>query len=221
MRSMTEIEARAELKTQHDIIKSHPFRVSYDPKWERDYIHCLYKLSDIWGKYAYFGAHETDEKKRLMRQSGYWLHNYNQQLLGRRFPMEYVGYYEQMLQVIHMFVDTGELPRFFDIDYLWKNGQSYRGVERYELITQEMCGIDSPILPRYFPTNYTIKSNVDDVRQYINNDFHYRNMTEEQKEEHFKRWVKEVKPVLDWINGRHEETELQHSVWVAAVKSFE
>lgn len=215
MQIMTKTEAMAEIKKWHDIIKAHPFRDSFDPKWERDYMSCLYKLSDLWGKYAYFGAHESDEEKRLLGQSGYWMHNYNQQLLRRKFPMEYVGYYEQMLQVMHRFADTGEMPAFYDIGYLWKDGRDYRKVERYELVTSEMCGIESSVLPQYLPVDYTIECSPESVRKYMEKNFPYCNMTEEERDDFYQRWLSESKPVIDWVNAGHEETEFKHSVWVA------
>ena len=215
------LDAQAKLSKQHDIIKTHPYRMNFDHKWRSDYIECLFDLSRIWADYIWMGDHSTDEEKKLMRQFGRWVHNYNQELLfyrGRRDVSFYrFNYYEQMLQVTHEFIKMGKLPEYYEISYLWNDKHiSYRGEEKYDLITKEVCGIDSPILPCYLPTRYSMRNDCESIREYIMTDCHYRQKTAEEKEEIFKNWVENVAPVIKWLNARHDDTELKHAVWESA-----
>lgn len=217
----SKLDAQAKLGKQHDIIKTHPYRMDFDPKWRSDYIECLFGLSRIWSDYIWLGDHGTDENKRLMRQWGRWVHNYNQELLlyrGRKdIPFRRFYYYEQMLQLTHEFIKTGELPVYYEIAYLWNDEpRSCRGVEKYELVTKESCGIDSKFLPCYLPMDYSMRIDDEAIREYIFTDFHYNRKTEEEKTEIYKNWLVDVKPVLEWLNSKHDETKLKHAVWQSA-----
>lgn len=74
--------------------------------------------------------------------------------------MQYFDYYERMLQVTHIFIETGNMDVFYNIDVFFPGGKDKRvfKVEKYQLITKELCGIDSPILPRYFPVDTTMEA---------------------------------------------------------------
>lgn len=213
------IDAQAKLQKVHDIIKKHPFRDSFDPKWISDYKHCLYELTSVWADYIYRGAFASESEKKIAWQFGYWIHNYRQELrtyIKDSFPMRYFDYYERMLQVTHLFIETGSMEFYYDIDCLWNDaGILYRNVETYELITKEKCGIDSPILPRYFPVKYSLVADDDKIKKYFETDYTFRNDTEEKRAERFQEWVTNVKPVIEWINSRHEETPAKHATWVS------
>lgn len=219
--SYNKIDAQAKLSKQHDIIKTHPYRTNFDPKWRRDYIECLLDLSNIWADYIWIGDHPTDEEEKLMRQFGRWVHNYNQELLfyrGRKdIKFERFYYYEQMLQVTHRFIETGELLEYYAIEYLWDDKHvRYRSVEKYALVTKDDCGIDSSILPCYLPTKYSMCTDYKSIREYITSDFHYSRKTTEEKEIICQNWINNVAPVLEWLNAKHEDTKLKHTVWESA-----
>lgn len=218
---MNKLDAQAKLSKQHDIIKSHPYRVSFNPQWRRDYIECLFGLSNIWAEYIWQGAHKTKEEAKLMLQFGRWVHNYNQELLFYRGrpnePFNRFYYYEQMLQITHLFIGTGELPEYYEITYLWNSEHTRCStVEKYELITKEMCGIDSNILPCYLPIKYSMNNDSEAVKNYIMTNLHYSRKTAEEKENIYQNYLCNVAPVIDWINARHEETKYKHAVWETA-----
>lgn len=122
-----------------------------------------------------------------------------------------------MLQVTHLFVDTGELPEYYEITYLWNSEHTrYSTVEKCELITKEMCEIDSNILPCYLPTKYSMNNDHEAIKNYIMTDFHYSRKTTEEKEAIYQNYLNNVAPVIDWINSRHEETKYKHAIWETA-----
>ncbi len=216
----TRKEVVSRLKKIHDEIKVHPFRDNFAAEYISDYKHLLYQMTVIWNEWIYDGTDQTEEEITLLRQFGGWIHNYRQELrtyLKDSFPMQYFDYYEQMLQITHIFIDTGIFNVFYNIDCFFdeKNTRIYK-VEKYELITQEMCGINSPILPRYFPVNMTLETNEDVIKDYIKNKgYPYYKWEEEKQDELFERWKKDVKPILEWINSKHEETKLKHKAWLS------
>lgn len=215
--SNNKLDAQAKLKKEHDIIKTHPYRTNFNPEWKSDYIECLFNLSRVWSDYIWRGDYNTEEEKKLMRQFGRWVHNYNQELLICRRPnreLRRFDYFERMIQVTHEFIDTGSLPEYYELSYLWNSkhiGSTY--VEKYRLITKEMCGIDSKILPCYLPMNYSVRADSEAIREHIMTDYHFSRKTAEEKESIYENWLSEVKPVLDWINSNHDETEWKHAVW--------
>ena len=89
-------------------------------------------------------------------------------------------------------------------------------VEKCELITKEMCGIDSNILPCYLPVKYSMNNDSEAIKNYIMTDFHYNRKTLEEKEAIYQNYLDNVKPVIDWINSRHEETKYTHAIWETA-----
>lgn len=214
---------KVRLKTIHDIIKEHPFRLSFDQTYMSDYKHCLYELSEVWSDFIY--SHSKDVQKGvLLRQFGYWIHDYRQELRTYKkdyFPMQYFDYYERMLQVTHIFIETGNLDTFYNIDCFFPNGTDYNGlknrvnqVEKYILVTKELCGIDSPILPKYFPADTTLETDEDLVWECLDKEcYPFYRWEQDKKLEFFESWKRDTKPVLEWLNAQHKETTFKHRTW--------
>lgn len=207
------------LSKTHDNIKRHPFRDNFAAEHISDYKYLLSELTDIWCDYIYRGEHESETEQALLRQFGYWIHDYRANLrtwVKHEFPMSYFDYYERMLQVTHNFIKTGELFEFYNIDCVWKNGIRRDNVEHYKLITKEMCGIDSPILPRYFPVNFSMQDDEELIQRYLEKDgYPYYNWAADKRQEFFEQWKVNVKPVLNWLNSQHDETEFKHGTWMS------
>ena len=76
-----------------------------------------------------------------------------------------------------------------------------------------MCGIDSPVLPGFF--SVTTRSVTDErMREYFVKEKYYNpQKSEAERLELYAEWMHDVKPVLDWINARIEETKREHKPW--------
>lgn len=215
---LTKSDIIRRLSYVHDEIKRHPFRDSFAEEYISDYKYLLDELTKIWCDYIYRSEHESDEEQILLRQSGYWIHDYRATLrpwAKHEFPMYHFDYFECMIQVIHNFIESGELFEFYNIDCVWNNGVRRNSVEHYKLITKEMCGIDSPILPRYFPVNFSMQTDDELVRQYLLDGYPYRKWDKDKRCEYFEQWKLYTKPVLDWLNSQHAETEFKHGTWMS------
>ncbi len=212
---MNKLDVLSAMQKTHDIIKEHPFRLNFDTQFIFDYKRMLYQLSVNWCDYIYRVEHTPEDESRL-RLFGEWVHNYRQELrtyYKDTFSMEFFDYYEQMLQVTHTFLDTGRTDVYYNIDCLFPNDSKVLQTERYEYITEEMCGIDSPILPRYFGTQTSVITDDAAMLEYINTSWYMKNKSAEERNEMFEKWKKETKPVLEWINSQHTETEIKQPAW--------
>ena len=207
----------SKLSDVHDKLKAHPYRDTFAEEFMGDYKYLLSEMSSIWASLIYRSEEREPEVQQLWRQFGYWIHDYRAELrtyADKYFPTKYFDYYERMLQATHEFLKTGELPTFFNIDCTWgEKGVRKDQVECYKLITKEMCGIDSPILPRFLPTTVTMQADESVVFEELQRTYPYNGWSKEKQKEFFASWKKDVKPVLDWINSQHEETEFKHAVW--------
>lgn len=212
---------KVRLQKMHDIIKEHPFRLSFESQYMADYKHCLYALSEIWSGLIYKTAFDPEEKQ-LYRQFGYWIHDYRQELRSWRrdyFPMQYFDYYERMLQVTHIYIETGNMDTFYNIDCFFPDGREKREtrvdkVERYILVTKELCGIDSPILPKYFPADTTMETDDELIWECLDKEcYPFYRWESDKKQELFESWKRDTKPVLEWLNAQHEETPFKHMTW--------
>lgn len=203
----------------HDDIKHHPFRMMFEEQHIPGYKHLWYELSEAWVDLAYRCPDFDEAERQKYRQFCKWVHDYRQNLRTWRkdtFPMEWNPYYEQMLQITHRYLDTGEMDEYYD--FYWftsKNNQRVTKVSRCEYITSEKCGIKSPALPRYMPVDYQFC--VDDE---LMKDFYLRVMyrrdkdNEAQRLADFEAWHAEMKPILEWINSTVADKELVHDQWV-------
>ena len=89
------------LSKTHDNVKRHPFRDNFATEHISDYKHLLSELADIWCDYIYRGEHESELEQALLRQFGYWIHDYRANLrpwVKHEFPMYYFDYYESMCE---------------------------------------------------------------------------------------------------------------------------
>ena len=218
-------DIRVKMSDLHDKIKSHPFRYNFEVEYISDYKHLLYQLSELWSNLIYQRDDaRTKEEQRLLYQFGDWIHNYRQELrtyYKTTFPMQYFDYYEQMLQITHIFVDTGIMERFYSIDIAWNSDttpQREDYIETYQLITKEICGIDSPYLPAYLPLKRSMVLDDELIREYIQDAYSYRNKTEKERQQIFEDWKANVKPIIDWLDKSQrggEQTEYRHGTWMS------
>ena len=218
---ITRSEIIAQLSKTHDQIKEHPFRFNFDQQYIADYKHLLYHLTELWCDIIYRCNFESEQEKMLYRQFGGWIHDFRQELQTYHkdtFPMRYFDYYERMLQVTHIFIETGNMDVFYNIDVFFPDADDYKKrifkVEKYQLITKELCGIDSSILPRYFPVDTTMETDDETVWECLDKDcYPYYRWDEERKRKFFEEWKRDIKPVLEWINAQHPKTEYKHRTW--------
>lgn len=214
---LTKEEAHRRLREVHDEIKRHPFRMTFEPKDIFSYKHLLYDLSYAWSNLIWCCHELTEEEQRLYRQFGRWIHDYRQELRTydkENFPMELFPYYEQMLQITHIYLDTGVFDTYYNPDSFWDaDNKRYSKVEKYQMITKEMCGIDSPVLPKYFPV--TTRTVTDDrVKDYFLTRYQYGvGRTEQRRLEEYEEWSCNTKPILEWINSRIDGGGLEHPAW--------
>lgn len=201
----------------HDEIKKHPFRVGFEPQYIAEYKHLLYELSRQWSNLIWYCNEHTNDELRLLRQFGGWIHDYRQELNSWHkdtFPMELFPYYEQMLQITHIYLSTGVFDTYYNPDVFWdEQGKRHRRVEKYQLITKDMCGIDSPILPGFFAV--TTKSVVDErMRQYfLKEKYYFPDKSEDERLKLYEEWAQTTKPVLEWVNSGIKDTEFEHKPW--------
>ena len=212
-KKFTKDEAHRQLRQIHDEIKRHPFRMTFAVSDIPEYKHLLYELSRVWCDFIWYCSELTDEERKLYRQFGRWIHDYRQELRTYHkdtFPMELFPYYEQMLQVTHIYLDTGIMDTYYNPNCFWdKDDKRHRRVEKYQLITREMCGIDSPALPHYYPV--TTKLVTDErVKEYYLTKYFNPAKSEVERLALYEEWKRDVKPVLDWINSRIEDDTWEH-----------
>lgn len=208
-------EIISKLSKCHDDIKTHPFRVGFEKKYIGDYKYLLYNLTEIWCDLIWRCEELPDFEKHRLRMFGEWIHNYRQYLRtwdNSTFPMCYFDYYEQMLQVTHDFVNTGNYSVYYDLDcYFGDNGKQVKST-RYEWITEEDCGIKSDILPRYLPVGATFITDECKAREYFSTGCFCRD-SQKEKDANFDYWLKNTKPVLEWLNKRRKSIDAILPIW--------
>lgn len=214
---MNKIEIISRLEKVHDEIKRHPFRFNFATEYVASYKLLLYELTEVWCDMIYHCDELTESEKKLYRQFGYWIHDYRQELRTFRkdyFPMQYFDYYEQMLQVTHRYIDTGEFDTFYNIDSFFSDGKRYDRVEKYQLITKELCGIDSPELPRFFPVSRKLCVDDEKMIHYFRTNIAFSHKSSEEQEKAFETWQQTMKPILEWINENLiTKTDYEHPTW--------
>lgn len=217
MNYSTKVELISQLEQIHDEIKRHPFRYSFDTEDIDSYKHLLYELGKAWGNLIFRCNEWNEDEHKLYRQFSYWIHDYNENLRlynKNSFPMELFDYYERMLQVTHRYLNTGEFDTFYNIDVRRINGNREKYVEKYQLITKELCDIDSPELPRFYPIGRKLCVDEDTMKNYLeHHSYTYQNKPEEQKRI-LENWKQNVKPILVWINENLvNKTDYEHEAW--------
>lgn len=210
-------DPKQRMQEYHDIIKVHPYRQDFAREYAGDYNFLMYELSKAWSDYIYYTPDQTPYEKEKLRMFAWWIHDFRQVLgySSNFFPAYFFNYYEQMLQVTHRFLITGEYDVFYNPeDILEKSsGKKMRASVKYQFVTKDMCGIDSEILPCYLPTNYKFNINQDDVINYFNTYWTYKNMTDEERTKIIAYWYKNTLPVLEWINNNCKEDTYVFPLW--------
>lgn len=213
-----------DMRKIHDEIKRHPFRITLNADDIATYKELLYELTNVWCDLTYHCIGISTDEQKLLHQFCYWIHDYRAILKSwdtTSFPIEYFDYFEQMLQITHIYLDTGSLEYFYNPD--WITVKEYgcsvrkRKITKYELITKEKCGIDSAELPQYFPVEAKLCINDELVKKWFQNNLPYSNKTENERQAAFDYWLKNTKPVLEWVNGRVKDNNLNSDIWKSTV----
>lgn len=129
------------LQRIHDLIKHHPFRISFSENDIATYKTLLYDLTEVWADIIYRSEYQDPKDTLQLRKFGFWIHDYRQVLSRgqkKAFPMGWFDYFEQMLQVTHVFLSTGCIEYFYNPDTLSdKDGTKIMKSEKYEWITSK------------------------------------------------------------------------------------
>ena len=197
------------LRAAHDIVKSHPFREAMSTKYCKSYKDALYDMSEVWSDIIYHSTFDTPEEELKYRNFGEWIHNYRARLqmyYPYDFPVVFMDYYEQMLQVTHEYLDTGYMDRFYVLDDCRNTkGERVWVAERYEWITEESIGIKSKILPRYMPVKYKLVVDENQIKDCINSGYNAVYESQEQRDIWFEFWKSETKPIIEKLNEKNTD----------------
>lgn len=231
---MTDFESKAldRLQRAHDDLKACQFRFTLSAEDLPAYTTQLYELSSAWSNLCYH-VNRPEPENRLFKQFCSWIHDYNSlELSLHRTDIAlmkaktWLPYFEIVLNVTHVYLDTGSMKYFYNAQTLTDKGPRYDTAgERWCLVTKEDCGIDSPYLPRYFPVSLPLYSDSEVVKKYFLEDRYYglKEVGQEQRLADFKDWEANVKPVILWINKNlvsksAQEGELKSPIWIACPK---
>lgn len=197
------------LQRIHDLTKHHPFRISFSENDIATYKTLLYDLTEVWADIIYRSEYQDPKDTLQLRKFGFWIHDYRQVLSRgqkKAFPMGWFDYFEQMLQVTHVFLSTGCIDYFYNPDTLSdKDGTKIMKSEKYEWITSKKCGIDANFLPMYLPVTSKFVTDQEEIKKTM----HKYNFKKENIEEKFKYWEENILPVLKWINEKSKQ-DLYH-----------
>lgn len=207
MESLDKSKALDRLQRAHDDLKSCRFRITLSEGDLPEYISQLWELSDAWSNLCYFVGRPAQEQ-RLVKSFCSWIHDYNSLLLRIRrnntLVKTWLPYFEAMLNVTHTYLDTGNMDVFYNPFIHSESGRNSLTSlgERWCLVTQEMCGIDSPELPRYFPVTLPLCTDSEKMKKYFLEKrwYGFKNVSVEQRLQDFMEWELTVKPVLIWVN---------------------
>ena len=208
------------LRDIHDKIKSHPFRNAMETRYCYSYKNALYDMSEVWSDIIYHSKFDSPEEELKYYRFGEWIHNYRARLqlyYPHDFPVVFMDYYEQMLQVTHEYLDTGYMDRFYVLDDCRNSkGERVWVVEKYEWITEESIGIKSEILPRYMPVKWKLVENDDELFNCINSGYNKVHESQEQIQSWFEFWKSETKPIIQKLNEKNSDI-YRHPVYKAAI----
>lgn len=207
------------LREAHDKVKNHPFRDSLDTRYCKSYKDALYDMSEVWGEIIYNSKFDTEYEAKRYYAFGGWIHNYRARLqmyYPYTFPMSLLDYYEQMLQVTHEYLDTGNIDRYYSLVDVEKDGERIWIIERYEWITEESICIKSKILPRYLPVKHKLVVDEDKIKDCINSGYNAVYESQEQRDKWFEFWKAETKPVIEKLNEKNHD-RYTHKVFRSAI----
>lgn len=213
--SFKKLDIVSRLSKCHDEIKSHPFRVNFDKKYVGDYKYLLYHLSEIWCDLIWRCEDLSDTERARLRYFDGWIHDYRQRLRSwdkTSFPMWFFDYYEQILQVTHVFIDTGECPEYYNLDVYFIGDAREIISTKHIWVTEEDCGIKSDILPRYFPVGATFVIDEEAIKKRILDQI-WSDRSESAMNDRFKYWLQNTKPVLEYLNGLRKSIEHTLPIW--------
>ena len=197
------------LRQLHDAIKDHPYRLSLETKYCKSYKDMLYELTVAWVDIVYYTPNISQENKDKLYHFGEWIHNYRARLqmyYPYTFPEDLLDYYEQMLQITHEFLDTGNINTYYAlVKGTDKHGNEMWISDRYEWTTKDDVGIDSAILPRYMPKKYKLIVDEQQIHDVINSGYNAVYETVEQRNAWYEFWIKETKPVLEYLNKHNSD----------------
>lgn len=204
-------DAIENLRLAHDYIKEHPYRLNFSPAYESGYAHALVnKLSKAWEELIYL-SDVSEEEGRLFQKFGAWIHNYNAHISSKKYRLsrEDFQYYEMMLQVTHRYLETGDLSTFWKIEYQGKGSDKITIIQKYYLCTKEMCGIESPELPCYFPENVRLCEDEKAMKDYLDKYKKYYNPDKLLDE-----WKQNTLPLIKWHNNNLAEgKQTEKAAW--------
>lgn len=219
-KSVKKDEWLVRLRQAHDRVKDHPYRLALSYRYVRDYKNALYDLSEVWAEYIYYGDHSTTEEEKKFYQFGRWIHNYRARLqmyYPDTFPESLLDYYEQMLQVTHTYLDTGNMDVMYVLDScINKQGEKVWVSEKYEWTTSESIGIESAILPRYLPKKHKLIADEKTIYDVINSGYNLYKESQEQRDEWCAFWTRETKPIIDKLNETNYD-RFTHSVAASVI----
>ena len=199
----------------HDQIKEHPFRTSFASEYISDYKYLLYHLTEIWCDLIWRCDELTDMERARLRYFDGWIHDFRQYLRTwdkTSFPMWCFDYYEQMLQVTHTFIDTGEYPEYYNLDVYFIGNAREVISTKHIWVTEESCGIKSEILPCYFPIGATFVTDEEAIKRRIHDQI-WSDRSESAMEARFEYWLKNTKPVLEYLNSCCKSIEHTLPIW--------
>ena len=208
------------LREAHDKVKNHPFRDSMNTRYCKSYKDALYDMSEVWSDIIYHTKFDTKEEEMKYYAFGGWIHNYRARLqmyYPYTFPVVFMDYYEQMLQVTHEYLDTGYMDRFYVLDDMRDSkGERVWVAERYEWTTEESIGIKSEILPRYLPVKWKLVEDDATILDCINSGYNKVYESQEQIMAWFEFWKKETKPIIQKLNEKNSDI-YSHPVYRSAI----
>lgn len=204
-----EAKALDRLQRAHDDLKQCQFRTTFAKEDLGEYVVQLWELSDAWSNFCWRVERE-ESKQKMLKSFCSWIHDYNSVVLRIRnrgdigIARYWIPYFETMLNITHTFLDTGDMSVFYN-PYVYADTERFKSStigERWCLVTSDMCGIDSPELPRYFPVTLPLCTDSEKMKKYFleKRSYGFRDVSIEQRIQYHADWECNLKPILVWIN---------------------
>ena len=182
----------------HDKLKNHPFREHFDECFRADYRITLREVSATYSNYMYH-----DDCTDLGKESSLWNHNYNACLsLWYMYGKDYdwlIPYYDQMLGVIHRFIETEEYPPVvYNLLHRDRKSNTWETVPYY-LVTKENSPFDCACLPGYYEYRTDLRYDITEEEVYEEYRRNFTYVTEEKLHQWAHEYVTEKLPIYKWI----------------------
>lgn len=207
---MLKKEVRSKMDRIHTEIKNHPFRNGFDQKYAQDYKYCLHLMKRLWSEGLTRAEDLTPAERETLYCFSYWYHDFTTNLgsqYSAHYPMWCNEYFEAVIQMTHRFIETGDFSEFYHLADL--GGQ--RLIKDHKIITfkwidKDICGIDSPFLPRYIPVNFKLESDPEKIKKQFSSGWYVTQSPEEQQRL-IDQWNQHAKPIIDWINANYRKDD--------------